>query len=110
ERIRAFQANLLLNNSKNPSGSIQVLDYEQNDIKYKLFIKPVKDSKGATTYIFSMASLQPVDEAVQMVKDYYIYMIAFVLLLIILASFYYSKKIARPLLQINNTTKKIASL
>lgn len=110
ERIRAFQANLLLNNSQNPSDSIQVLDYEQNDIKYKLFIKPVKDSKGATTYIFSMASLQPVDEAVQMVKDYYIYMIAFVLLLIILASFYYSKKIARPLLQINNTTKKIASL
>ena len=29
-----------------------------------------------------MASLQPVDEAVQMVQDYYIYIIAFVVVLI----------------------------
>ncbi|MNI86977.1 Methyl-accepting chemotaxis protein McpA [compost metagenome] len=57
-----------------------------------------------------MASLQPVDEAVQMLKDYYVYMIALVMLLIILAALYYSRKIARPLLQINRTTKRIASL
>jgi signal transduction histidine kinase len=57
-----------------------------------------------------MASLQPVDEAVQMVKDYFVYIIAFVLFLTILASIYYSIKIARPLLRINNTTRKIAHL
>lgn len=57
-----------------------------------------------------MASLQPVDEAVQMVKDYYVYIIAFVLVLIFLVSFYYSKQIAKPLLRINHTTKKIAHL
>lgn len=53
-----------------------------------------------------MTSLQPVDEAVQMIKDYYVYLILFVLILIVLTSFYYSKKIAKPLLQINDTTKK----
>lgn len=57
-----------------------------------------------------MASLQPVDEAVQMVQDYYIYIVAFVVILIFLASFYYSKQIAKPLLKINDTTKKIAHL
>ncbi len=57
-----------------------------------------------------MASLQPVDEAVQMVQDYYIYIVAFVVVLIFLASFYYSKQIAKPLLRINDTTKKIAHL
>ncbi|TKI88121.1 HAMP domain-containing protein, partial [Bacillus wiedmannii] len=43
-------------------------------------------------------------------KDYYVYLIIFVLILIVLISFYYSKKIAKPLLQINDTTKKIAGL
>lgn len=57
-----------------------------------------------------MTSLQPVDEAVQMIQEYYVYIIMFVLLLIFLASFYYSRKIARPLLQINKTTKKIVNL
>ena len=110
ERIQEFQADLLLNEKNTNYDSLQEIDYEQNDIKYKLIIKPIKDKSGAITYIFSMTSLQPVDEAVQMIQEYYVYIIMFVLLLIFLASFYYSKKIARPLLQINKTTKKIANL
>ncbi|MED2040601.1 HAMP domain-containing sensor histidine kinase [Bacillus wiedmannii] len=108
--IREFQMNLLFNESKNHYDSLQTLDYKKNDIKYKLLISPIKEKDGVTTYIFLMASLQPVDEAVQMVEDYYVYIFAFVVLLIFLASFYYSKQIAKPLLQINNATKRIANL
>lgn len=86
------------------------MDYEENNIKYKILISPIKDAAGETTYIFSMTSFQPVDEAVQMLQSYYIYLIIFVLFLIVLVSFYYSKKIAKPLLQINDTTNKIANL
>ncbi|MEH7244614.1 HAMP domain-containing sensor histidine kinase, partial [Bacillus sp. JJ269] len=68
------------------------------------------EKDGSFTYIFTMASLQPVDEAIQMVKDYYIYFIGFVVVLILLASFYYSKQIAKPLLRINDRTKQIAQL
>ncbi|WJE52246.1 HAMP domain-containing sensor histidine kinase [Bacillus cereus] len=110
ESIKEFQADLLLNENKDNNDALRIIDYEKNDIKYKLLIKPIKDKDGSLTYIFAMASLQPVDEAVQMVKDYYVYIIAFVLVLIFLASFYYSKQIAKPLLRINNTTKKIAHL
>lgn len=110
KNIREFQMNLLFNESTNHYDSLQMLDYENNDIKYKLLIAPIKEKDGSTTYIFLMASLQPVDEAVQMVKDYYVYIFVFVVLLIFLASFYYSKQIAKPLLQINNATKKIANL
>ncbi|PQQ47000.1 sensor histidine kinase [Bacillus thuringiensis] len=110
KNIREFQMNLLFNESKNHYDSLQTLDYENNEIKYKLLIEPIKEKDGSTTYIFLMASLQPVDEAVQMVKDYYLYIFVFVVLLIFLSSFYYSKQIAKPLLQINNTTKKIANL
>lgn len=108
ERIKEFQADLLLDN--NHDKSKQVHDYEQNGIKYKQLIKPIKDKNGNTTYIFSMVSLQPVGEAMQMLKDYYVYVIGFVLLLIFLASFYFSRTIARPLLRINKTTRKIANL
>jgi len=110
ESIKEFQADLLLNENKDNNDALRINDYEKNDIKYKLLIKPIKEKDGSLTYIFAMASLQPVDEAVQMVKDYYVYIIAFVLVLTLLASFYYSKQIAKPLLRINDTTKKIAHL
>ncbi|EEL64416.1 hypothetical protein bcere0025_28380 [Bacillus cereus F65185] len=110
DRIKQFQVDLLLNQKSNDVTSTEIMDYEENDIKYKVLIKPTKDAGGKTNYIFAMTSLQPVDEAVQMIKDYYVYLIIFVLILIVLISFYYSKKYAKPLLQINDTTKKIAGL
>ena len=110
DSIKEFQTDLLLKESNQIQYSTQIMDYEKNDIKYKLLIKPIKEKDGSIAYIYAMASLQPVDEAVQMVQDYYIYIVAFVVVLIFLASFYYSKQIAKPLLKINNTTKKIAHL
>ncbi|QWH30971.1 HAMP domain-containing histidine kinase [Bacillus mycoides] len=110
DNIKEFQADLLLKESNQIQYATQTMDYEKNDIKYKLLIKPIKEKDGSVTYIYAMASLQPVDEAVQMVQDYYIYIVAFVVILIFLASFYYSKQIAKPLLKINDTTKKIAHL
>ncbi|RBP30156.1 MULTISPECIES: sensor histidine kinase [Bacillus] len=110
DRIKQFQVDLILNPKPNNITSTETVDYEENDIKYKLLIKPTIDADGKVNYIFAMTSLQPVDEAVQMIKDYYVYLIIFVLILIVLISFYYSNKIAKPLLQINDTTKKIAGL
>ncbi|MEK5175778.1 HAMP domain-containing sensor histidine kinase [Heyndrickxia sp. FSL W8-0496] len=108
DRIKQFQVNLIFN--ENRYSKAEIMDYEENNIHYKIFISPIKDMNGETTYIFAMTSLQPVDEAVQMLGGYYIYLIIFVLLLIVLASFYFSKKIAKPLLKINDTTYKMANL
>ncbi|WP_308635501.1 sensor histidine kinase [Paenibacillus silvisoli] len=109
EQINAFQAKLLFE-GLTLTDSLLTQDYEQNNVKYKLFIQPVRYDNGTTNYIFAMASLQPVDEAVQMMKDYYVYIVAFVIVLILIASLYFSMKIARPLLRINQTTQKIANL
>jgi len=109
-RIKQFQVDLITNDKQHYLDSTEIMDYKENGVTYKVIIKPTKDSMGETNYIFALTSLQPVDEAVQMIKDYYVYLIIFVLLLIVLVSFYYSKKIAKPLLQINHTTKKIADL
>lgn len=110
DRLKDFQTNLLIEDTKISPTSLQIVDYTQNDVKYKLFIDPIKDQDGTIRYIFAMASLQPVDEAMQMLQDYYVYLIGLVMILIILTSWYYSRKIANPLLQINRTTKRMASL
>ena len=109
DRIRAFQAELLLENVEEATAALEGT-YEENDIKYKQFVMAIKDKEGKDAYLFAMTSLQPVDEAIQMIQDYYLYLIIFVLVLILLASFYYSKGIARPLLRINQMTKKITEL
>ncbi|WP_017754368.1 sensor histidine kinase [Calidifontibacillus oryziterrae] len=108
ERVKQFQVNLLF--AERHYSKPETIDFEENNINYKIFIKPIKDTTGETMYIFAMTSLQPVDEAIQMLKDYYIYLIILVVLLVVLSSFYYSKKIAKPLLQINDTTNKMANL
>ncbi|NQX65949.1 HAMP domain-containing protein [Paenibacillus alba] len=110
DKLKDFQAALLFDDPKYSYDSLQILDFTQNEVKYKLFIDPIKEEDGTFSYIFSIASLQPVDEAVQMLQDYYVYLIAIVMFLIILAALYYSRKIAKPLLQINKMTKRIASL
>ncbi len=107
EQIKDFQNKLLLGELDSQNFTTQLRNYEQNDIKYNILIAK---SDETNSYIFSMTSLQPVDEAVQMIEEYYIYIVAFVSLLILLASFYYSVKIAKPLLRINRTTEKIANL
>ncbi|MGG0277508.1 sensor histidine kinase [Bacillus rhizoplanae] len=110
QKIREFQIKILFDENKFKQDTLQILEEEENGIKYRLFIQPIVEPNGETTYIFALASLQPVDEAVQMIQDYYIYIIIFALFLIFLAAFYYSKQIAKPLLQINSTTQKIAKL
>ncbi|TPG75534.1 HAMP domain-containing sensor histidine kinase [Brevibacillus laterosporus] len=110
DRIKEFQANLLLSPEKMKLTIPWTYLVEENDIKYQLFVHPIQNKDGKPAYIFAMTSLQPVDEAISMIKEYYVYLILFVLLLILLSSFYYSKQIARPLLRINHTTKKIANL
>lgn len=110
DRIKQFQADLLVNPEKaKPAGPL-TYQVAENAISYQLFVQPVHYANEQPIYLFAMTSLQPVDEAISMIEDYYVYLILFVLLLILLSSFYYSKQIARPLLAINQTTKKMASL
>ncbi|PFO80066.1 sensor histidine kinase [Bacillus cereus] len=110
QKINDFQIKTLFNENKFKKDTLQILEVEESGTQYRLFIQPIAEPNGETTYILALASLQPVDEAIQMIKDYYIYIVIFVLFLILLAAFYYSKQIAKPLLQINTTTQKMAKL
>ncbi|WP_205414605.1 hypothetical protein, partial [Klebsiella pneumoniae] len=66
-----------------------------------IFVKPIIENGKITEYAFAIASLQPVNEAMLVLKDYYVYALIIVFLVIILLSFYYSKIIVKPLIKIN---------
>ncbi|WP_339219710.1 HAMP domain-containing sensor histidine kinase [Paenibacillus sp. FSL H8-0332] len=110
DRIKAFQADLLYGDFKDVTNAQQIVDVEENHVSYKIFVDRTQDRDGNPTYLFAMTSLQPVNEAVGIIKDYYVYIIIATLLLALLASFYYSRQIARPLLRINRTTRQMANL
>ncbi|MCU5278422.1 HAMP domain-containing histidine kinase, partial [Bacillus cereus] len=85
-----------------------ILDGGEN-IKNSIFVKPIIENGKVTEYAFAIASLQPVNEAMLVLKDYYVYALIIVFLVIILLSFYYSKIIVKPLIKMNRVTKKMAN-
>lgn len=85
-----------------------ILDGGEN-IKNSIFVKPIMENGKITEYAFAIASLQPVNEAMLVLKDYYVYALIIVFFVIILLSFYYSKIIVKPLIKMNRVTKKMAN-
>ncbi|TDQ33774.1 sensor histidine kinase [Aureibacillus halotolerans] len=108
ERVKTFQADLLYGEEIGDGNT--VIDYEENNVPYKLFIERLTDEEGNTEYLFAMTSLQPVSEAAGVARQYYGYIVAGTLLLVLLVSFYYARRIARPLLRINDATQRMANL
>ncbi|UPM52745.1 sensor histidine kinase [Gottfriedia acidiceleris] len=81
-----------------------------NGLENKVFIYPINTSNGSKEVIFAITSLQPVNEAMYVLKDFYIYAFIIALLLIVIVSFYYSKLITKPLLKMNSVTDQLAKL
>jgi two-component system sensor histidine kinase VanS len=60
--------------------------------------------------IYAFASLQPVNEAVQVIKNFYLYFYIGAIVTILLLSLIYSNMIAKPLIEITKTASKMAKL
>ncbi|MBC6975608.1 HAMP domain-containing protein [Bacillus sp. Xin] len=80
-----------------------------DEVKSQIFVQPVIEKGEIKEFAFAMTSLQPVNEAMLVLKDYYVYALIIVFLVIILFSFYYSKIIVKPLIKMNRVTKKMAN-
>ncbi len=111
ETLQAVQyfAELIRNGTANSQQlNTYIIDSGEN-IKNSIFVKPIIENGEITEYAFAIASLQPVNEAMLVLKDYYVYALIIVFLVIILLSFYYSKIIVKPLIKMNRVTKKMAN-
>ncbi|NBI28955.1 sensor histidine kinase [Chengkuizengella marina] len=75
-----------------------------------ILVQPIFENNHAEKYIFTMHSLQPVNEAIDVMKDYYIYAAFVFLILIFILSMYYSRIISKPLIKINKVATKMSNL
>ncbi|ABR48080.1 integral membrane sensor signal transduction histidine kinase [Alkaliphilus metalliredigens QYMF] len=108
EQIKEFQVNLLADGG-NPVQHIEELSVIENFTEYRVIIKPIIEN-GVTRYIFAMTSLQPVDEAISVIRQFYPYFLGFTFLCIMFLAFVFSKWLAKPLISINRITGKIANM
>lgn len=108
EQIKEFQARLLADDAK-PLQHTEEHSATENFAEYKIIIKPVVEN-GVTEYIYAMTSLQPVGEAISVIRQFYPYFFGFTVICVILLAFVFSKWLAKPLIFINKITGKIANM
>lgn len=59
-------------------------------------------------YVFANSSLEPMDKSINLLKGQFLYVALTVLLLSFIISYYFSRRIADPILKINLSAKKLA--
>lgn len=79
-------------------------------IKYVVIMLPLSLQKDLPQYVMAYTSLQPVDEAIEIMKQYYGYIAGAGVIALLILSFFYSKMIAQPLVTLNQAAKRLAKL
>lgn len=83
------------------------IEFINNGFNNKLLLygKKVNNDK----YIFINTSLEPMDKSIELLKSQFIYVALTVLILSFIISYYFSRRIADPILKINNEAKKLGT-
>ncbi len=106
-RILQFQSKWIADKVKLRGEEWVQNEIDINGIKYLETIKPILKDGQVKEFIYTLSSLQPITKATDLMRDYYVYIIVFVLVLSLIVCFYYSRIITKPLLKINKAMKKI---
>ncbi|HDR4424240.1 TPA: HAMP domain-containing histidine kinase [Bacillus cereus] len=106
-RILQFQSDWISDKVKLQKDEWVQNEITINGIKYLETIKPLMKDGQVKEFIYTLSSLQPITKATDIMSDYYVYILVFVLVLSLIVSLYYSRIITKPLLKINEATKKI---
>lgn len=92
----------------------ETVTYIFNDKYYNIqnivTIVPIVFNDIPAKVIFAVSSLQPVNEAASVMKEFYIYIYIAALFLILVLAFIYSKMISKPLVNLNKTASKMAQM
>ena len=83
------------------------LEFLNNNFNNKLLLYGKKVNKDK--YVFVNTSLEPMDKSIKLLKSQFIYVAITVLGLSFIISYYFSKRIADPILKINNEAKKLGT-
>ncbi len=88
----------------------QVVYFLTSDNEYQMenifFAEQMRDGN----IFFAMVPLQSVSEAAEILKNLYVYLFAIAMLLIGIGSYFFSRTVTKPLLNMNNVACKMAAL
>jgi len=107
DRILQFQADWISEKVNLKEDGWSQSEISLNGIKYIESIKPIIKDGKIKELIYTLTSLQPLTKTTDLMKNYYVYIILFILALTVLICIYYSKIITKPLLMITDKTQKI---
>jgi two-component system, OmpR family, sensor histidine kinase VanS len=89
-----------------------IQDYydRQFNVKNIICISPVVVNGNTTEIILAVSSLQPIEEASSIIREFYKYILSAALIIAIVMSLIYSNMISKPLISLNKTASKIAEM
>ncbi|WP_255428534.1 cell wall metabolism sensor histidine kinase WalK [Sporosarcina sp. resist] len=98
--------------SRLQDGSLVQAEWIDNwsGVQYAILIKSLAHSENTERYLFVMTSLQPVGEAVEILKKYFVYLTPVIIMLTIILSLIYSRIVSRPLVTLNRAAARLAKL
>lgn len=107
ENILMFQADYLTDRIKLSEEKWLQQELNIDGVRYVQFIRPITHNGQVTEFVFTLTSLQPLTKAADLMKDYYLYLLLISIALTTIFCIYYSRIITKPILRINQVTKKI---
>lgn len=78
--------------------------------KNLVVVSPIVINSDVEDILFVVSTLQPLDEAVYVTKRFYMYIFIGIVIITTLLSLIYAKMISKPLIKLNKTADKMASL
>ncbi len=92
---------------KSGKSKTYIFNNKAYDVKNIVCVMP---DNTTNEVLFAVSSLQPVDEAASVIKQFYIYVYLSIVFIIIIMSIIYSNLITKPLNRLNKTATQIANL
>lgn len=90
------------------SGGSKIYTFSNKSYNIKNIVCVIID-KSTQEVLFGVTSLQPVDEAASVMKEFYIYIFIGVIVVILLLAIIYSNMITKPLVNLNRTALRMAN-
>ncbi|QEY20799.1 HAMP domain-containing protein [Psychrobacillus sp. AK 1817] len=112
EALQEWMPKLEHYQSRLQDGSPVQLEWVDNwsGVSYAIVIQPLATDEPTARYLFVMTSLQPVGEAVDILKKYFVYFAPMILVLVTILSMIYSRIVSRPLVTLNHAAARMANL
>ncbi|MEW8957062.1 ATP-binding protein [Clostridium sp.] len=112
EVFREYISNEDLMNDMYKNNSIlsSVVYNKSTNTKNLVCISPISFNNAYDNIIIAISPFQPIAEASAVIKDFYIYLFLFALIVIFVLSYIYTKLIAKPLVDLNKAALKMCNL